>query len=958
MTVRAGDRRGRAVRGSSGLLERDAALRWIDRILDHAGGGSGQALLIEGHAGMGKTRLHEAALDAARGRELRVLRAAGAELEGSLAFGVAAQLVRAQLSELPPARRRSLLAMLPEAVGAFAKGAELPQQRGGGGDLALAHGLFTLIATADEGRPALIAIDDLQWCDVASLEFVLYLLHRLDELPIALLMTARISAFDQISAVLDQIAAHPKVALERLRPLGPEAVAELVGEELDQPADDTVVHACLQATAGNPFYVHELLLALREEKSLSSEELAQRARALAPDAVARIVRVRVGKLGRAAASLARAMSILGDDAPLRHAAVLAELPFDAASSAADALAGEEILLAREPLRFVHPLVRHAIANDIPRSERAGRHLEAARLLHAEGAPPERVAAHLLHGRAQGDEWVVTQLCAASREAAGRAAPQSAARYLRRALEEPPPAARRAEVLADLGMMEAAAGLPSAAKHLERAFAATDDPARRAELALERGRALDAQGLHEQAARAFDQGLRELAPGPSERDLCELRDQLQAGFVASATFVPALLTRVIKPSGLLEQLPGRPATQGQRLLLAEAAMQASLAGRRAELVSELAERAWDQGRLLAEAAPQRVGWRVAATAFCLAGELERSVEISQEAVEDAQRCALPLAFATASFTRALPQLWQGQVDAALADLEAALGARRYGWRQFARTAVAHYALCLIEKGDPDRAEKVLLDDAPPHEVRDLEDALRLYSLGAVRLAQGRAKEAFELALAAGENVERTVEFFGFCPWRAAAAQAALVLGDRDQALELASDAAARAEQIGILQQRIRTLRVLGLCQTGAEQLETLHSAVRLGGDAPPRLETIRALVELGAAMRRNNQRVAAREPLGLAADMALAGGAVLLHTRARTELLATGARPRRDAVMSGLESLTPSERRIAELAASGKANREIAHGLFVTPKTVEYHLRNVYRKLDIAKRGELPSVLVR
>jgi DNA-binding CsgD family transcriptional regulator len=117
-----------------------------------------------------------------------------------------------------------------------------------------------------------------------------------------------------------------------------------------------------------------------------------------------------------------------------------------------------------------------------------------------------------------------------------------------------------------------------------------------------------------------------------------------------------------------------------------------------------------------------------------------------------------------------------------------------------------------------------------------------------------------------------------------------------------------------------------------------------------------LVELGAAMRRGNQRAAAREPLQRAADAARAGGGVVLYERARTELAATGARPRRELLLGGPASLTPSERRIAELAASGHSNRQMAQLLFVTPKTVEYHLRNVYRKLEITGRRELRGAL--
>jgi DNA-binding CsgD family transcriptional regulator/predicted negative regulator of RcsB-dependent stress response len=671
--------------------------------------------------------------------------------------------------------------------------------------------------------------------------------------------------------------------------------------------------------------------------------------------VTRIVRVRVGRLGTEAAALARAVAILDDDAPLRHAAELAGLDLETASAAADALAGDEILLAREPLRFVHPLVRHAIANDIPASERAGRHLDAARLLHREGADAERVAAHLLLGRAQGDDWVVTQLCAAAREARRRSAPDSAARYLRRALEEPPDPERRAEVLADLGTAEALAGVPAAAEHLKLAIGATADPGRRAELALEHGRALVVLGRHEAAAEAYERGLRDLTQ--ATREDAELRDQLHVGYVSSASLIPAMQGDVLaRAKAMVEEMPGVPRTQGQRVVLAQAAVQTAFKGGKREEIIELAERAWDNGGLIEHAGVPWVGWRAAAGAFLLAGDLERSIEVAQAAAQDAQSRGWPLGLATARFMRGLPELWRGEVDRASAELEAALDARSHGWRQFARAAAAHYALCLIEKGELDRAEEVLRGAAGDG-VDDLEDAFVGYSLGALRLEQGRPREALDHAISSGEIVEQNFYSFGYCPWRTAAAQALLVLGERAQALELAGEAAERAQRSGVFHLRIRALRVLGLCRGGREGIETLREAVAIGRSGMPRLETVRALVELGAALRRDNQRVASREPLQLAADLARRGGATALRERARTELTATGARPRRDALLSGPESLTPSERRIAELAAAGKANREIAQTLFVTPKTVEYHLRNAYRKLGIGQRKDLRDALM-
>lgn len=975
-----GDRRGRPERGAVGLLDRERMLELLHLTLEETQAGSGQALLIEGHAGIGKTRLYEAALDDARKLQFRVLRAAGAELERHVAFGIAAQLLRTQLDDLTAKRRNTTLAGLPARVRALIRPETEVTDPGQGSDPGLVHGIFSVLATMDETRPSLLAIDDLHWCDSASLELVLYLLHRLDELPMAVVMTGRIGMGQEIADVLDRIASHPRVQVELPSPLGREAVAKLAWREFGQRSDDNVVAACIQATGGNPFYLRELLRALCNEGDLPSAALARRAATLVPDAVIRTLRVRVGRLGKTARALARAVVVLGDDVPLRHAAALAGLDVDSGAAAADALAQVEILLARDPLRFVHPLVRQALEQDIPAAELATRHFQAAHLLHSEGAAPERIAAHLLLSHRRGDPWVVERLRAAAGEARARAVPRSAVQYLRRALEEPPGDSVRVDVLAELGIAEAAAGLPEAADRFAQAISATDEPLRRARLALERGRCLDSQGHHEQAASAYDAGLAELAAQPDDPEELELRDQLEADFVATATVVPSLQAQaLVRSVDLLGRAAAGPQTQGQRLRLAQTALYEAFRGERSDRLVELAERAWDAGRLLEHGTPQGIGWRLVSNVFFLAGELERAAEIANAALEDAGRRGWPFALATAAYMRALPLLWQARVDDALSELEAAREARRLGWRQFARASAAHHALALLEKGEIAEAEGMLLEDVPaggPQNLgessagdwgelgqasaaasNNLEDAMRLYSLARVRLAQGRAQEALDAALATGGVVERTVEFFGYCPWRTTGAEAALALGDRRLAGELAGAAAARAYRTKALTERIRTQRVLGLCQRPKEGLATLNAAARLVEGAPPRLETIRLFVDLGAGLRRANQRVAARDPLQRAADMAWAGGASALHARARTELAATGARPRRDVLLSGPASLTPSERRIAELAATGHSNREIAQTLFVTPKTVEYHLRNAYRKLDIEGRDSLSAVLV-
>jgi DNA-binding CsgD family transcriptional regulator len=946
---------GSARAGSEGLLDRDDVLRSIDQALDSASDRASLALLLVGHAGMGKTRLFEAALGRARERRFRVVRAGGAELEQNLAFGLAAQLLRSLLSEVPPAQREALSAAAPKRV--------LSLERSNDGNpedddhLAVSHAVFNVLATGLEDTPALIAIDDLQWSDSASIGLLLYVLHRLDELPVALVMTRRPPSDESPTDPLSHLGVHPKVQVEPLAPLRREAIAALIAQVLGPDVDPALAEVCRDATAGNPFFVQELLRALAEEPDRSSGRLLARARTLVPDAVGRSLRVRVGRLGPDAAALARTVAVLGDDVPLRHAAVLSDLSVAQASLAADSLSAANVLLAREPLKFVHPLVRQAIEQDIAASEVASRHLDAARLLYGEGEGVELVAAHLLLGRAEGDPWVVERLQAAAREARSSGAPQSAVRYLERALAEPPSREQRPQVLGELGAAEAVLGLPAAPEHLAAASAETADPRHRAELALELGRVYDAHGDHARAARTFEAGLRDLNSDPAQPGDRELCDQLQAGFIASGTLVPALRPRAAASAARwLRDLPALPATQGERLLLAHVALEGAHRGEPAERIIDFAERAWDDGRILREATSQWIGWRLVANALCSAGALERSDEIAEAAIQDARRRNSPLGFATACFIRSSARMGQGQINDALADLESVRDGRRYGWAQFLGGAAAKYALCLLETGEIDAAEAALSEDAPLREPYDLEDAMRLVALAEVRRAQGRLDEALAAAQAAGAAAEATIPFFDYCRWRTSAAQAALGLGDQAQALGLAAEMLERAEQTQVVEHRIEALRVSGICRGGPEGLAQLQAAAELGRGSPPRLETLRSLVDLGAALRRSGERAACRAPLQEAADRARQCGARLLYDRARTELAASGARPRRELLLSGPGSLTPSERRIAELAAGGQSNREIATMLFVTPKTVEYHLRNAYRKLDIQTRRELGEAL--
>ena len=215
---------------------------------------------------------------------------------------------------------------------------------------------------------------------------------------------------------------------------------------LGSDAQPAFCSTCHEVSGGNPFLLGELTAALEHDGVAGRASDAPLVRELGLEGVARATLLRLARLPPAAASLARAVAVLGDSADGRHVAALSGLGRHELDEAADALGRAGILEARLPLRFVHPLVRNAIYSDVPAAERDRAHRAAADLLAAEGVAPERVALHLLATEPQADPEVVEVLSKAAGRSLARAAPESAVAYLRRALREPPRAAVRLEVL--------------------------------------------------------------------------------------------------------------------------------------------------------------------------------------------------------------------------------------------------------------------------------------------------------------------------------------------------------------------------------------------------------------------------------------------------------------------------------------------------------------------------------
>jgi DNA-binding NarL/FixJ family response regulator len=270
------------------------------------------------------------------------------------------------------------------------------------------------------------------------------------------------------------------------------------------------------------------------------------------------------------------------------------------------------------------------------------------------------------------------------------------------------------------------------------------------------------------------------------------------------------------------------------------------------------------------------------------------------------------------------------------------------------AASHYAHTLLERGDVEAAQRVLDPQLRAQLWTSLEGARWWNAVECeLLLATGRAEEA--LALSAGMREESPhVDHPLASSWRPPHARALFRLGRTEEALALARENVAVARGYGGPSAVARTLRELGEMR-GDDGLEELREAVALVEETPARLELAKSLAALGRALRHVRRPSEAREPLRRALELADACGADGLAEDVRTELYAAGARPRTTA-LSGAASLTASERRVATLASEGGSNRDIAQALFVTPKTVEVHLSNVYRKLGIRSRRELATAL--
>jgi DNA-binding NarL/FixJ family response regulator len=264
--------------------------------------------------------------------------------------------------------------------------------------------------------------------------------------------------------------------------------------------------------------------------------------------------------------------------------------------------------------------------------------------------------------------------------------------------------------------------------------------------------------------------------------------------------------------------------------------------------------------------------------------------------------------------------------------------------------------LLERGKPDQAAAVVESVVLTPALMELSPvSLFLEARGRVRLARGQHAQAIADLRHCGQLADRSHLYNpNFLAWRSTLALA-LTAEDPHEAWELAQTELQLARRAGFSRAIGIALRVCGLLTGGKKGIELLDQSVTVLESSPARLELAYSLTEQGAALRRAGARIAAREPLRRALDLATHCGATPLAQRARDEALTAGARPRRPWA-SGVHALTPSELRVARLAAQGMGNRDIAQALFITTKTVGDHISGAYRKLNISSRDELTTAM--
>jgi DNA-binding CsgD family transcriptional regulator len=920
------------------LVERERELGELHRALARAETGRGTVVAVRGPAGIGKTALVDAAVDQADAAGWQVLRARGDELEQEYVFGIALQLFEALLGDVDPADHDRLFEGAAELARPLldSHGSLLPDDSAMFSTL---HGLHRLVANLSADRTVLVAVDDAHWADLPSLRWVHYLAKRIASAPIAVIVAHRPVQDTAGARVIRSIAVDVEVTP---RPLTAGAVQALVADL--QPGQSSSVDADWhRLTGGNPLLVHELLRSSRP--GTHAADLPTGPGPLPT------VRARLERLSDDARALIEAAAVIGDGAAIWQAARVVGLDPSSIEGLATELVEAALLDSAAEVRFTHPLVRDTVEAGIAPLALPRLHERAAELLDSTSTMPELIANHLLVASPAGSDRWVEVLRRAAKRARLVGSADDAATWLRRALAEEPTGAALCTVLVELAEAEAASGSPSWQGTLERAVREAGERHAVAEVRRRVGWALVFAGRLEEGADTFRRAL----DGAGDHDLGELRLELLVG-LAVATRID-----VSRRVALHDEVTAALATSDIDRSAAARALTMHLTYDRS-LSDGTAAEVIDLGRSVllhpAVSDEELTGNMVTVTGVLGLLFADDAVGV-EEAVDRmllaARRRSSEATIATASNMRAALRIAQGRIADALTDAAAAVEIMSRARLLPLPGALGNLAHALLERGDAAAALRALdLPDGVGRWRSTASFTFWLHVRGRVRLALGDQaegiadlREACEREAAMGVTNPATIQ----APFNLASALAA---SDPDAADAVLRPAEAEAERFGAPRAMARAARARAVLDVD-HRIEHLRRAESLVADTPWGLERMATRVDLGVALRERGDLVGARDPLRQAFSEASQTGAEALARRARVELVAAGGRPRRAAI-TGPGALTPTERQVAELAASGRSNREIAEIRFVSVKAIEYHLANAYRKLGISRRTDLAGRL--
>ncbi|MBV9818052.1 MAG: AAA family ATPase [Solirubrobacterales bacterium] len=937
---------------ASELVQRRGELAAVELAVERAEFGRGGLVLLFGVAGTGRSSLMAAGVEAARARGFTVLCARGSMLERDYAFGVARQLLGGAIAGLPQATRRSLFegaaAGAREPLG-FTSGPKTSHA-----EYAQIEALHSVVERLAAEMPLMVAVDDLQWCDRLTLDFLCYLGHRATELPIVIVGAWRPGEPRARAGRLQALAGDRDTLFLTLRALDTSGVTELLERECPGGADREVVDACFQRTGGLPLLIVELIRAA----STPTADLLRHMRSVVPETVRRYVIAFLASQPSRSRVLAEAIAVLGAEVPLGRASEVADLARGEAQIAADALVRCGLLSHSAGLSYVAPLLRDAVYGAISPLARAELHAAAARILAAAGEELS-AAGHLLHAEPEGAAEVAELLRAAGQRALKGGDLFAAGRYLRRALAELDGDVSGGAALAQLGYVELELGRPHDA--LEALMAATmlaTDPVERAARSMLAADAADvARGLPEAlsvleaAQRDGTEVVGELARALQAKadilQLCRDAEGCRVGARGCDADADRSAVRALDTSGMS---------------CAELSVVASMAVLDVrDSASSIAERC---GAALAGYSPLDDAQGLAPFyLMCRSALLSGAPDDVDAAVErlrslsEARSAGVECVCAALSLQRAVSRGDLPLADSCRAGAVRAVAARLATalWFRIRRETLVASAVIHLELDRIDEAWDALRQCCGEEEPSACGD-VTVFSLWLMLLVtEGRGAEALTALAEAARSRPVGLSVCGLA-WQPWGARAYAQAGESDLAVSLADEHLDRMRDWGALPAHAGALLTRAMVDRDADHARALMGdAIELLGRCESPLERARIRVELGSLLRRAGQRKAARAQLTLGADQAHHCGAIAVAARARSELLMIGARPRRGA-FSGVDALTAGERRVAELAADGLTNRQIANTLTVSIKTVSSQLTAVYRKLDIHSRAALAVAL--